>query len=155
MSLIHELEALQAERGHLDPESLRELAARIGEPLYRLQEIISFYPHFRVDPPAPVEVHVCRDMSCHLAGGDGLAGRLEAAIGDTEGHSRPTADHRPGGPRCVPGRPIRTAATGKRPTRPCADTWRRASAEPRWTGSSSSWRTVGCAAWAAPDSPLA
>ena len=51
MSLIHELEALQAERGHLDPESLRELAARIGEPLYRLQEIISFYPHFRVDPP--------------------------------------------------------------------------------------------------------
>ena len=84
MSLIHELEALQAERGHLDPESLRELAARIGEPLYRLQEIISFYPHFRVDPPAPVEVHVCRDMSCHLAGGDGLAGRLEAAIGDTE-----------------------------------------------------------------------
>lgn len=85
MSLIHELEALQAERGHLDPESLRELARRIGEPLYRLQEIISFYPHFRTEPPAAVEVHVCRDMSCHLAGGDGLAGRLEAELAGTEG----------------------------------------------------------------------
>ncbi len=85
MSLIHELEALQAERGYLDPESLRELAARIGEPLYRLQEIIPFYPHFRLDPPAPVEVHVCRDMSCHLAGGDGLAGRLEDACMGTDG----------------------------------------------------------------------
>ena len=32
MSLIHELEALQAERGHLDDESLRDLAGRIGRP---------------------------------------------------------------------------------------------------------------------------
>ena len=87
MSLIHELEALQAERGHLDDESLRELAGRIGEPLYRLQEIVSFYPHFRLDPPAPVEVQVCRDMSCHLAGGDGLAGRLEEALEGAEGVS--------------------------------------------------------------------
>ncbi len=80
MSLIHELEALQAERGHLDEDSLRQLAARIGEPLYRLQEVVSFYPHFRLDPPAPVEVHVCRDMSCHLAGADGLREQLERGL---------------------------------------------------------------------------
>ncbi len=36
MSLIHELEALQAERGHLDDESLRQLARRVGEPLLPL-----------------------------------------------------------------------------------------------------------------------
>jgi len=87
MSLIHELEALQEERGYLDTDSLRELAGRIGEPLYRLQEIVSFYPHFRLDPPAPVEVHVCRDMSCHLAGGGGLAGRLEEALEGIDGVS--------------------------------------------------------------------
>ncbi len=80
MSLIHELEALQAERGHLDPEALRDLAHRLGVPLYRLQEIVSFYPHFRREPAAPVEVHVCRDMSCHLAGGDGLKERIERAL---------------------------------------------------------------------------
>ncbi|MEJ2482325.1 MAG: NAD(P)H-dependent oxidoreductase subunit E [Gemmatimonadota bacterium] len=84
MSLIHELEALQAERGHLDGESLRELARRIGEPLYRLQEIVSFYPHFREDPPAARTFHVCRDMSCHLAGADGLADLIRGALGDAD-----------------------------------------------------------------------
>jgi len=82
MSLIHELEVLQAERGHLTPEDLRELAARLAVPQYRLQELVSFYPHFRTAPPAPIEVSVCRDMSCHLAGSDGLADRLSAALAD-------------------------------------------------------------------------
>jgi NADH:ubiquinone oxidoreductase subunit F (NADH-binding)/NADH:ubiquinone oxidoreductase subunit E len=80
MSLIHELERLQEERGHLDSEALRDLAHRLGVPLYRLQEIVSFYPHFRTRPPAALEVHVCRDMSCHLAGGPGLAERLAKAL---------------------------------------------------------------------------
>ncbi|MCL7957043.1 MAG: NAD(P)H-dependent oxidoreductase subunit E [marine benthic group bacterium] len=84
MSLIHELEALQAERGHLDDESLRQLARRVGEPLYRLQEVISFYPHFRMDPPAPTEIHVCRDMSCHLSGADGLAERIRDALDSSD-----------------------------------------------------------------------
>ena len=80
MSLIHELEALQEERGHLDSEALRDLAHRLGVPLYRMQEIVSFYPHFRTEPPAPLEVHVCRDMSCHLVGGPGLAERVAKAF---------------------------------------------------------------------------
>ena len=82
MSLIHELEALQAERGHLTPEDLRELAARLVVSQYRLQELVSFYPHFRTTPPAPITVSVCRDMSCHLAGADGLAARLRDALSD-------------------------------------------------------------------------
>lgn len=82
MSLIHELEALQEERGHLDSEALRELAHRLGAPLYRLQELVSFYPHFRSEPPAAVEVHVCRDMSCHLAGGEAVARRVAKALED-------------------------------------------------------------------------
>jgi len=82
MSLIHELEALQAERGHLSKGNLRELAVRLSVPQYRLQELVSFYPHFRTTPPAPIEVSVCRDMSCHLGGADGLADRLKAALAD-------------------------------------------------------------------------
>ncbi len=84
MSLIHELEALQAERGHLSKDDLRELAGRLMVPLYRLQELVSFYPHFRTTPLAPITVSVCRDMSCHLAGADGLAGRLSAALADRD-----------------------------------------------------------------------
>ncbi len=84
MSLIHELEALQAERGHLEKDDLRELAVRLSVPQFRLQELVSFYPHFRTTPPAPIEVAVCRDMSCHLAGADGLADRLKAALADRD-----------------------------------------------------------------------
>ena len=35
MSLIHELEALQAERGQLETDDLRELAARLAVPQYQ------------------------------------------------------------------------------------------------------------------------
>jgi len=76
MSLIHELERCQAEHGFLSEVSLRELSAHLGEPLYRLQEIVSFYPHFHTESQAEITIHVCRDASCHLSGGDGLADRL-------------------------------------------------------------------------------
>ena len=28
--------------------------------------VASFYPHFRLKPPVPVDVRVCDDMTCHL-----------------------------------------------------------------------------------------
>jgi len=82
MSLIQALEELQAEHGWLSKDSLRELSATIQTPLYRLQEVVSFYPHFRTEPPARLTVDVCRDMSCHLYGCDGLAERIREAAGD-------------------------------------------------------------------------
>lgn len=80
MSLIHQLEELQEEDGYLAEGSLRELSRTSGTPLYRLQELISFYPHFRTTPPAAVTVSVCRDMSCHLGGCDGLRERLAEVL---------------------------------------------------------------------------
>lgn len=82
MSLIQALEELQAENGWLSKDVLRELSAEIQTPLYRLQEIVSFYPHFRTEPPARLTVEVCRDMSCHLHGCEGLAERVREAAGD-------------------------------------------------------------------------
>ena len=80
MSLIHELERLQEAHGYLSEDSLRTLSHATATPLYRLQELVSFYPHFRTTPPAPVTVAVCRDMSCHLAGSHDLAGRVREAL---------------------------------------------------------------------------
>ncbi len=84
MSLIHELELLQQEHGHLTDVLLRELAHSQATPLYRIQELVSFYPHFRTTPPAAVTVSVCRDMSCHLAQADGLAAKLAAGLRDAD-----------------------------------------------------------------------
>jgi NADH:ubiquinone oxidoreductase subunit F (NADH-binding)/(2Fe-2S) ferredoxin len=48
------------------PEAeLRLVADRLDVPLYRLQSVASFYPHFFLQPPARAEVRVCGDMACH------------------------------------------------------------------------------------------
>ena len=78
MALITELYRLQEEHGYLRPDDLRTLARDLQVPLYRLQGLATFYPHFRNTPPPQVEVTVCRDVSCHLNGaGDFIAALQE------------------------------------------------------------------------------
>jgi len=80
MSLLAELNRLQAERGYLREEDLRDAAERLRVPLYRLQEVVSFYPHFRTTPPPRVEVTLCRDVSCFLAGGEAWGAKVKALL---------------------------------------------------------------------------
>ncbi|MEX2286274.1 MAG: NADH-ubiquinone oxidoreductase-F iron-sulfur binding region domain-containing protein [Planctomycetaceae bacterium] len=90
MELLRELTRLQHERGCLDEATLRELSREKNVPLYRLQGLVSFYPHFRATPPPRVSVRVCRDVSCAMAGcerlshelRDRLAGRDDVEITD-------------------------------------------------------------------------
>ena len=70
--IVQELNRLQRDEGFLREESLRALSDSTGVPLFRWQEVASFFPHFRTTPPAKVEVHVCRDMACRLRGACGL-----------------------------------------------------------------------------------
>jgi formate dehydrogenase beta subunit len=75
-SLIPELNAIQSRIGWLPREELVALARRMRRPLYEIEGLISFYPHFRTDVPPKVMLHACRDLSCWLAGPvPGLAGR--------------------------------------------------------------------------------
>jgi NADH:ubiquinone oxidoreductase subunit F (NADH-binding) len=74
---IEELLALQEARGHLTDEDLRGLGERLGIPLYELQGLASFYPHFRRTPPPALRVSACRDLSCHLRDGGDALQRLE------------------------------------------------------------------------------
>ncbi len=76
-TIIPALYARQKERGgYLTDADMRSVARELGEPLYRIQSLVSFFPHFRAAPPPRVMVHVCRDMSCHLRGGVALAEKL-------------------------------------------------------------------------------
>src|SRR3954470_16973353 len=85
MRLIPLLSAAQDEHGHLSEAALRELSKAHTVPLHRLQQLVSFYPHFRTTPPPRVELAVCRDMSCWLAGGEDCSRRLrELAAADVE-----------------------------------------------------------------------
>jgi NADH:ubiquinone oxidoreductase subunit F (NADH-binding)/NADH:ubiquinone oxidoreductase subunit E len=79
------LREIQHRFGYLPAEELRNLAAKIDVPLYRLHGVASFYPHFRLTPPPKADVCVCQDMSCHLRGADGLRARLEERLQNLSG----------------------------------------------------------------------
>jgi len=78
-SLIPDLHAIQREHGWLPREDLVHLSRERRRPLYEIEGLISFYPHFRTDPPPTAEVACCHDLSCWLRGADE---RIEQFRGD-------------------------------------------------------------------------
>jgi formate dehydrogenase beta subunit len=69
-SLIPALQAIQERLGWLPREELEALARDTRRPLYEIQGLVSFYPHFRTTPPPAVALHACHDLSCWLQGAD-------------------------------------------------------------------------------------
>lgn len=78
--IVQELHHIQQRHRYLPEAELRKLAARTGTPLHRLQEVASFFPHFRRSPAPAVEVLVCHDMACHQHGCVSLKRDLEQAL---------------------------------------------------------------------------
>jgi NADH:ubiquinone oxidoreductase subunit E len=78
-SLIPRLHEIQREHGWLPREELVKLARDRRRPLYEIEGLISFYPHFRTEPPPErVEVTCCHDLSCWLHGSDERLAELRA-----------------------------------------------------------------------------
>jgi formate dehydrogenase beta subunit len=81
-SLIPALQAIQERLGWLPREELEALSRDVHRPLYEIEGLISFYPHFRTTPPAKVTLHVCHDLSCWLQGGDQRLAALRQRYGE-------------------------------------------------------------------------
>jgi NADH:ubiquinone oxidoreductase subunit F (NADH-binding) len=84
VELLRELTQLQHERGYLDDATLRDLSARRRVPLYRLEGLVSFYPHFRRSPAPRAAVQVCRDVTCAMAGCRRLTQQICQAFADRD-----------------------------------------------------------------------
>ena len=81
-SLMSPLMAIQREHGWLPREELEALSRAQHRPLYEIEGLISFYPHFRTEPPAKVDLHVCHDLSCWLHDSDARIAEIKARYGD-------------------------------------------------------------------------
>jgi formate dehydrogenase beta subunit len=81
-SLIPSLNAIQREHGWLPREELTRLSRETRRPLYEIEGLVSFYPHFRTAAPPKVEVTVCRDLSCWLHGADEQIAAIHERYGD-------------------------------------------------------------------------
>ncbi|MBO0847680.1 MAG: NAD(P)H-dependent oxidoreductase subunit E, partial [Nocardioides sp.] len=81
-SLIPALNAIQERVGWLPREELVALSRDVRRPLYEIEGLVSFYPHFRTEPPKPTEILACHDLSCWLRGSDEHIARLREQHGD-------------------------------------------------------------------------
>src|SRR5690349_249027 len=81
-SLIPALYAIQRRCGWLPRDELVALSREVRRPLYEIEGLISFYPHFRTTEPKTVQVAVCHDLTCWLHGSDERIAEAKARYGD-------------------------------------------------------------------------
>src|SRR3954454_9825518 len=81
-SLIPALTAIQRRCGWLPREELVALSRDVRRPLYGIEGLVSFYPHFRTAPHKKVQRAVCHDLTCWLHGSDERIRETKARYGD-------------------------------------------------------------------------
>jgi NADH:ubiquinone oxidoreductase subunit F (NADH-binding)/NADH:ubiquinone oxidoreductase subunit E len=75
--IFDDLRAIQYQYGYLPADQLDALSKRSAIPLYQINGVADFYPHFHLSAPPKVSARVCTDMSCHLRGADALKAELK------------------------------------------------------------------------------
>ena len=78
LHLLHDL------AHHLPSDGLEEVAAWLHIPKSELYAIATSYTEFRLAPPAPETLRVCRGLSCVIAGSGALADALRAGGREVE-----------------------------------------------------------------------
>ena len=81
-SLLPALTAIQREHGWLPRQELLALSREWKRPLYEIEGVMSFYPHFRTTPPKKVDLAICHDLSCWLNDAEPQIAELRARYGD-------------------------------------------------------------------------
>ncbi len=80
------LKGIQSAKGYLSEADLRGVAQRLDQPLYAIEEVASFFPHYRRTAPVKCQIHLCRDMACRLRGSADIAESLRNfALSDPTG----------------------------------------------------------------------
>ena len=70
------LQDSQHEHGFIQVSEIQRISDHVGEPVRVIQDVISFYPHFRKTAPPKCHAYVCRDMSCRLRGSVEMSAQL-------------------------------------------------------------------------------
>ena len=80
-SLIAVLHAIQDETGFVPPEVVAPLARTFNLSRAEVHGVLTYYHHFRTQPPAPVSIALCRAEACRSMGTEALARHIEARTG--------------------------------------------------------------------------
>lgn len=78
--LIPLLHAIQAERGWISQESMKEASEYLHLPLSKVVEVVTFYTMFNQKPVGKVHLQLCGNISCWLNGSEKLMHCLEKRL---------------------------------------------------------------------------
>ena len=81
VSLLAVLHAIQDEVGYVPPAAVAPLAQAMNLSRAEVHGVITYYHHFRTQPPASVTVQLCRAEACRSMGTETLAQHIEAHTG--------------------------------------------------------------------------
>ncbi len=99
--LLNALHALQAEHGYVPRQEAMALSRRLGVPLARIFEVLTFYSYFRLEEPGRITLSVCDGTSCHLQEGPVLLKALENLLGIQPGEATPDGAYQLNVVRCL------------------------------------------------------
>ena len=80
-ALLPAIYLVQEEKGHVDAEGARELAALFELQPVEVWEVLSFYNMFYTEPQGRHHVYVCTNLPCSLRGARTLLKGIEAHLG--------------------------------------------------------------------------
>ncbi len=86
-ALLPAIYLVQAEKGYVDADGARELAALFGIAPVDVWEVLSFYNMFYTEPQGRHHVYVCTNLPCSLRGARSLLRGLEAHLGVHSGET--------------------------------------------------------------------
>ena len=86
------LHAIQEDIGHLPPEAVQWVAAKLELQPINVQEVVTFYPMFRQHPIGRRHIKVCRTLSCALVGGYKTCEQFEKEFNTHRGEVSPDGE---------------------------------------------------------------
>src|SRR5262245_9673379 len=75
------LHAIQDQLGYVPPSAVPVIAKALNLSRAEVHGVVSFYHHFRSEPPGRHIIRVCRAEACQAMGSEQLAGHAQAALG--------------------------------------------------------------------------
>lgn len=87
--LIPILQYVQATRGYISEESVRQIASYLQVSEAHIYGVASFYTQFRFAKPGETLIRVCLGTACHVQCGESLSMAIEAVLGIAPGETTP------------------------------------------------------------------
>lgn len=86
-NLIMILQAINKQYNYLPRPALNYVSAKLGVPLSRLYEIVSFYSTFSLEPRGKSIISICTGTACHVRGAERIKQSVEQFLGIEAGET--------------------------------------------------------------------